>query len=299
MSGLERDNNAATMSMAVAAESITMGRRTGDKSVRRARTALVAGSGVLILLYLASLVLPLPYNPGTPDSTAVLQAPSGDHWFGTDLSGFDIFSRTIDAAKRDMPLAIAGALMSLVIGVAVGLIASAKGRAGERIMRILDGFQAFPILVISIALVTLSGNKLHNVIIAIAFVEVPRFVRLVRSEALTLRESRFIEAAIASGGSRSRIMFRHMLPNVAGITLVQMSLSAAHALIVIASLSFLGVGVSPPTASWGMMIQEGARQMATGQWWVVAFPGLAVFIAVAAFNSIADNLDRLLDRSAR
>lgn len=270
-----------------------------DWPLTRTKIAVVTGVTVLVGLLLASLLLPLPYNPVKPDVSVILKPPSGDHWFGTDLSGFDLFSRTIDAAKRDLPLALGGAGLSLVIGVFVGLLASSSGKSGERVMRVLDGFQAFPLLVMSIALVTLMGNNLRNVIVAIAFVEVPRFVRLVRSEALALRESRFIEAAVASGCTRRRVMYRHMLPNVTGITLVQTSLSAAHALIVIASLSFLGIGVSPPTASWGMMIQEGARQMATGQWWVVTFPGLAVFVSVAAFNSIADNLDRLLDRSGR
>lgn len=260
---------------------------------------LLIGGAVVLGLVLAGFFAPLPYDPVQPNVFEILKPPSAGHWFGTDLNGFDVFSRTIDAAQRDVPLALIGALVSLVIGVPLGLLASAKGKAGERIMRGLDVFQAFPLIVLSVALVTVTGNELRNVVFAIMIINTPRFMRLVRSEALSLRESRFMEAAQAMGCSRSRMMFRHMLPNVLGITLVQTSLGAAHALIVIASLSFLGIGITPPDASWGAMIQAGARQMATGEWWVVTFPGLAVLIVVASFNLIADSLDAYFDRTQR
>ncbi|HEX5198920.1 MAG TPA: ABC transporter permease, partial [Actinoplanes sp.] len=145
-------------------------------------------------------------------------------------------------------------------------------------------------VIIAIAIVTLTGNKLQNVILAVMIINVPRFMRLIRSEALAMRESRFIEAAWAAGATRYRVLVKHILPNVAGVTLAQSSLAAAQAIIVIAALSFLGVGVSPPNPSWGLMIQEGARQMTIGQWWVVAFPGLAVLLTVICFNLIADGL---------
>jgi peptide/nickel transport system permease protein len=259
--------------------------------------AILVGTAVIAALVLAGFFSPLPHDPIEPNVLEILQPPSSTYWFGTDVNGFDIFSRTIDAAQRDIPLALIGALLSLVLGVPLGLMASTKGKAGERIMRALDVFQAFPLIVLSVALVTVTGNELRNVLWAIAIINVPRFMRLVRSEALSLRESRFMEAAVAVGCTRTRLMFRHMLPNVVGITLVQTSLAAAHALIVIASLSFLGIGVTPPDASWGAMIQAGARQMATGEWWVVTFPGLAVLIAVASFNMVADSLDAFFDRS--
>jgi peptide/nickel transport system permease protein len=249
-------------------------------------------TGVLLLatLLLAGLFLPLPYNPITPDPTNTSSSPSGAHWFGTDGDGFDIFSRTVAAARRDLPLAVIGTLASLAVGVPLGLLVSTKGRWSERIMRGLDVFQAFPLVIIAVAIVTLTGNKLHNVILAIMVICVPRFMRLIRSEALALRESRFIEAAWAGGATPLRVLVRHVLPNVTGVTLVQSSLAAAQSMVVIAALSFLGVGVSPPNPSWGLMIQDGARQMVTGQWWVVVFPSLAVLIAVVAFNLIADGL---------
>ena len=272
-------------------------RATWDQ-LRRYPGILVGGS-IIVGMVLAGLFAPLPYDPIEPNVFEILKPPSAAHWFGTDIIGFDIFSRTIDAAQRDIPLALIGALASLVVGVPLGLVASAKGKTGERIMRALDVFQAFPLIVLSIALVTVTGNELRNVVYAILIINVPRFMRLVRSEALSLRESRFMEAAEAVGCSRTRMMFRHMLPNVVGITMVQTSLATAHALIVIASLSFLGIGVTPPNASWGAMIQAGARQMATGEWWVVTFPGLAVLLAVASFNMVSDSLDSFFDRSGR
>jgi len=255
------------------------------------------GTVVLGTMLVAAFLAPLPFDPFKPDAFAVLNAPSAEHWFGTDLTGFDVFSRTIVSARLDLLLAIGGAMLSMVVGVVLGLVASAKGRTGERMMRALDAFQAFPLLILAIAIVSLTGDRLENVIIAIALINVPRFMRLVRSEVLSLRESRFVEAAIAIGASKTRVMFRHLLPNLSGVILAQVSLAAAHAIIVIAALSFLGIGITPPDASWGAMIQSGARNMVSGQWWVVAFPGLAVIVAVTSLNLIADGLDSVFDRS--
>lgn len=265
-------------------------------TVMRRHPGVGVGLGLLVALILSSFVLPLRYSPVQPIPTEALQPPSAEHWFGTDSNGFDVYARTLSAAARDLPLAISGTVLSLLVGVPLGLMASAKGRWGERLMRGLDVFQSFPLVIIAIALVTLTGNRLENVVFAIMVINVPRFMRLVRSEALSLRESRFIEAAFSIGASRWRVMGRHLLPNVAGVTLVQTSLAAAHAIVVIAALSFLGIGVSPPEPSWGAMIQAGARNMTTGQWWTVAFPGLAVFLAVASLNMVADGLQVYYDR---
>jgi peptide/nickel transport system permease protein len=248
------------------------------------------GLAVIVLFVLAGLFLSLPFSPVVPDPHSTSLPPDGLHWFGTDSNGFDVFARTIASAGRDLPLALTGTLASLLVGVPLGLLVSSKGRWPERVMRGLDVFQAFPLVIIATAIVTLTGNKLQNVILAIMIINIPRFMRLIRSEALAMRESRFIEAAWATGATRSRVLVRHILPNVTGVTLAQSSLAAAQAIIVIAALSFLGVGVSPPNPSWGLMIQEGARQITVGQWWVVAFPGLAVLIAVICFNLIADGL---------
>jgi peptide/nickel transport system permease protein len=277
---------------AAAAANIAPGaaRRRQILTKATSRPAILVGVGVILALLAAGFWLPLPYSPTAPDPSATSLPPSAAHWFGTDGDGFDVFSRTIASAGRDLPLAVIGTLVSLLVGVPLGLLVSTKGRWPERVMRGLDVFQAFPLVIIAIAIVTLTGNKLQNVILAVMIINVPRFMRLIRSEALAMRESRFIEAAWAAGATRYRVLVKHILPNVAGVTLAQSSLAAAQAIIVIAALSFLGVGVSPPNPSWGLMIQEGARQMTIGQWWVVAFPGLAVLLTVICFNLIADGL---------
>jgi peptide/nickel transport system permease protein len=259
-------------------------------SAWRANRLALIGGAVLLLMLLAAYLAPLPHNPFRPESGATLQAPSAAHWLGTDRSGFDVFSRTIVAARLDLPLAMIGALLSMLIGVPIGLAASSKGRWEEVIMRALDMFQAFPLLVLAIVIVALTGNNLRNVVVAILLINVPRFIRLTRSEALGVRESRFMEATRAIGVSPVRALWRHLLPNIAGTILAQASLAAAHAIVIIAALSFIGVGVQPTDASWGSAIRSGAANMSTGEWWIALAPGMAVFIAVLSFNAIADGI---------
>lgn len=270
-----------------------IGRRT---SMRRLATrigdnrAVTLGLTVLLLILLLGLFMPLPYSPTTPNPALTSDPPSGSHWFGTDADGFDVFSRTIAAGARDLPLALAGTLASLLVGVPLGLVVSSRSRWSGWLMRGLDIFQAFPLVVLAVSIVTLAGNRIENVVLAIMVINVPRFMRLIRSEALALRETRFIEAAAASGATTPRILRKHVMPNVVGITLAQASLAAAQAMVVIAALSFLGVGVSPPNPSWGVMIQDGAQQLIVGDWWIVLFPGLAVLMTVACFNLVADGI---------
>jgi peptide/nickel transport system permease protein len=268
---------------------------TGRRSTVLARASrllrsypqLFIGALVIILMLIASFALPLPYSPTQPDPTAILQPPSGLHWFGTDESGFDIFSRTIAAPVHELPLVIIGTLLSLAIGVPLGLLASTPTRLASVIMRALDVFLAFPLLILAIAIVVVTGNNIRDVVIAIVIINAPRFIRLVRTEALGILQTRFIEAAVASGCSPRRILFRHVLPNTYGVILVQSSLAASYAVIVIATLNFLGIGVSPPTPTWGSMIQSGVQDIAQGQWWPVVFPSVGLFIAVLSFNGIA------------
>jgi peptide/nickel transport system permease protein len=266
----------------------TPGTATGRRRDRRWR--LWVPLGAIVVVVLAGFFAPLPYDPTAPDATAVLTAPSGEHWLGTDRFGLDVFSRLVASAAKDIPLAAIGMMISLVLGVPLGLFASRKGRLGEWIVRALDMFQAFPLLILAIAVVALMGNKIENIVVAIAIINIPRFIRLVRSEGLTIRESRYIEAAHAVGAGDLRIMFRHLLPNMTGTILAQASLAVAHAVVVIAALSFLGIGISSSDTSWGAMIQTGAQNMTTGQWWVSLFPGVAVFLTVLCFNAVADAL---------
>lgn len=276
-------------------------RALGAQTIRvlRKHPTLVLGIAILGGMLLAAFFMPLPYDPIEPNLSSVLLPPGDGHLLGTDRSGFDVFSRTIAAAQRDIPLAVMGTLASLLVGVPLGLMASAKGRFAEAMMRGLDIFQSFPLMVLAVSIVMLAGNSIGNLVFAIMFVSVPRFIRLVRGEALALRKARFIEAAHAVGASPVRILRKHLLPNVMGVTLAQASLTAAQAIGVIAAMNFLGVGVSMPNPSWGSMIQEGAAGVAVGQWWLAVAPGMAVFLAIASFNMIADGLHSIYARNGR
>lgn len=270
---------------------VTKRRRRGRRRLR-----LWVPTAILTSMLAAAYLAPLPYDPAEP-LPDTLAAPDGAHWMGTDKFGLDVFSRLVASAGVDIPLALSGMLISLVIGVLLGLAALHRGPWGERVVRALDVFQAFPLLILAIALVALMGNNIENVVVAIAIINIPRFVRLVRSEGLTIRESRYVEAAHAIGATGPRIMFRHVLPNMTGIILAQASLAVAHSIVVIASLSFLGIGINAADASWGAMIQTGAQNMTTGQWWVSVFPGLAIFLTVLCFNAISDELQDSFGRA--
>ena len=268
---------------------------------RGRRVYLVPCLAVAVLagLILAAYLAPLPYGPNSVDVNAVLAAPSGAHWFGTDSLGRDVFSRTIAAAGVDLPLALGGVLASLLAGTCIGLLASTRSRWSEALMRCLDMFQAFPLLILAIVIVVLTGDHIGTLIVAIMLFVVPAFIRIVRNEALLVRERRFIEAAVAGGCPPGRITVRHILPNLTGPILVQTSLAASTAILTVAGLSFLGIGIRPPTASWGGMLQQGYENIVTGQWWPVAFPGLAIVLVVWLLNTIADYLDAHLGRGAR
>jgi ABC-type dipeptide/oligopeptide/nickel transport system permease subunit len=228
----------------------------------------------------------------------MVQPPGAGHPFGTDASGFDVFSRTIASAKRDLPLALIGTLASMAVGIPLGLFAS-SGRMGEGLMRVVDAFAALPMIIIAVVAVQLMGGGLLNIVFALAIVNIPRFMRLVRGESLALRKARYVEAAVAIGCSPLRVGFNHIFRNAYGIVLVQASLSAANAVVVIAAMSFLGIGVSPPTPTWGSMIQEGTTALVQGNWWVVFFPALAIFVVVSALNFIADGIEKHFEDTER
>lgn len=250
----------------------------------------VAALAFIVIFSFATVIFSLPFSPTTPDVNAIGLPPSATHLFGTDATGFDVFSRVIDAASRDVPIAISGSLLSLLLGVPVGLLASG-GRFGDILMRALDGFSALPILVLVIVAIQLLGGTAFDVIVAIAVVNTPRFARLTRAEAVSLRSARFVEAAIACGCSPMRIAVQHIFRNAYGVVLVQATLAAANAIGVIAALNFLGVGISPPTPTWGGMIRDGTTLLINGQWWAAAFPTIAIFLVVVALNIVADGIE--------
>jgi peptide/nickel transport system permease protein len=265
----------------------------GARAHAGSRRKVVLGAAYLVLLLLAAFLAPLPYDPTGTNPAAINLPPSAAHWLGTNGVGTDVFSRTIRAAATDLPLALGGTLAALVIGVPLGIWLATSRRWGEYFMRFLDAFQALPLLVLILALVALSNNQLWMIVVAIAIYAAPVYIRLVRSQVLSLRESRFIEAAVASGASPYRIMRRHLLPNVREIVLAQTSLVAAGALLGITALSFLGIGIQPTTVSWGAMIAFDSGSFVQGQWWTVVAPGAAIFLCVVAFNLVADGLREL------
>jgi ABC-type dipeptide/oligopeptide/nickel transport system permease subunit len=267
----------------VAPRLIPLGRRR-----RAARIRLVVAVSVVAVLIVVPYAFAGFLDPYGTNVQHVLEGPSGQFWFGTDKVGADVFSRTLWAARADLPLALGATAMALAIGAPLGAWFGYSSRWGERAMRVIDAFQALPLLIIILALVALSGGKTYMVAVAIVLYAAPAFIRIVRSEVLAVSTSRYVEAARAFGVSTPTILRRHVLPNVAEIVLAQTALIAASSFLAISALSFLGVGVAPPTPTWGGMVADGVGPLISGIWWPVLFPGAAIFINVVAFNAMAN-----------
>jgi len=259
--------------------------------------------GVIIILtyLLLAIFAPLitPYDPITP--TAEFRSPpSPEHWFGTDPSGLDVFSRVISAPRVDLVVGVSGTLISMVIGITLGLIVGYfRGWYITLILRIADLLQAFPVFVLAMALVAIAGPSIRNVIIVIGILNVPVYIRLVRSEVINFRERTVTEAAICIGNSNARILRRYMFPNNIEAALVQASVNVGWAILLTASLSFIGAGVPVPTPEWGSMVAIGAKMMITGQWWASLFPGLAIGLCVFGFALVGDAVRVLVNPERR
>ena len=210
------------------------------------------------------------------------------HWLGTDASGLDIYSRLIAAPRTDITIALAGALMSLALGTLIGLATGFyRNWMTEVVMRVSDVLQAFPVFITAMLLVTLSGRSVLNIVIALALVYTPIFVRLTRAEVMSQSARGYVEAARAAGNRPLMIALKHILPNSMVPALVQTSVTIGFAIILTAGLSFVGAGVRPPTPVWGLMISQGASQLILGEWWSSVFPGLAMTITVFGYAAIA------------
>jgi len=258
--------------------------------------------GLFILIALCALVGPyvVPYDPLASDTTATLQSPSWQHWFGTDLVGRDIFSRVVVATRLDFVIAIASVALVLAIGGLAGIAAGFFGGWTDRIIgRISDTIMAFPLFVLAMGIVAALGNTVTNIIIATAIINFPLYVRVARAEANVRRDAGFVQAARLSGNSDMRILLTHILPNIMPIMMVQVSLTMGYAILNAAGLSFIGLGVKPPTPEWGIMVAEGATNIISGEWWVAFFPGGALMIAVFCFNLLGDGLRDLVDPQRR
>jgi peptide/nickel transport system permease protein len=258
--------------------------------------------GLLVLIVFAAVFGPsiVPWDPLASDTAQALKPPSAAHWFGTDQLGRDIFSRVIVATRLDFFIAIASVLLVFAMGGLAGIASGYFGGWTDRIVgRISDTIMAFPLFVLAMGIVAALGNTVQNIIIATAIVNFPLYARVARAEANVRRDAGFVQAARLSGNSEMRILLVHILPNIMPIMIVQMSLTMGYAILNAAGLSFIGLGVRPPTAEWGIMVAEGASFMVSGEWWIALFPGLALMIAVFCFNLLGDGLRDIVDPSRR
>jgi peptide/nickel transport system permease protein len=254
------------------------------------------------LIVLAALVGPyvVPHDPLASNTAMALKAPSAAHWFGTDQLGRDIFSRVIVATRLDFFIAVASVALVFLMGGLAGVAAGFFGGWTERIVsRISDTIMAFPLFVLAMGIVAALGNTVQNIILATAIVNFPLYARVARAEANVRREAGFVQAARLSGNREMRILLGHILPNIMPIMIVQMSLTMGYAILNAAGLSFIGLGVRPPTPEWGIMVAEGAAFMVSGEWWIAFFPGLALMIAVFCFNLLGDGLRDIVDPQRR
>ena len=230
-----------------------------------------------------------PMSPLASDTAQALTGPSAAHWFGTDQLGRDIFSRIVVATRLDLGIALTSVALAFGIGCLAGLAAGYFGGWIDRIVgRAVDTIMAFPLFVLAMGIVAALGNSVANIVIATAIINLPIYARLARAEANVRRNAGFIEAARLCGNSEARIVLGQLLPNIMPLMMVQVSLTLGYAILNAAGLSFIGLGVRPPTAEWGIMVAEGASFIISGEWWVALFPGLALMAAVFCFNLMGD-----------
>ena len=237
-----------------------------------------------------------PYDPLASDTAVALTGPSAAHWFGTDQLGRDIFSRVVVAARLDLWIAATSVVLAFGIGTLLGLAAGYCGGWIDRIVgRMVDTIMAFPLFVLAMGIVAALGNSVANIIYATAIINLPIYARLARAEANVRRDAGFVEAARLCGNGEARIVLAQLLPNIMPLMVVQVSLTLGYAILNAAGLSFIGLGVRPPTAEWGIMVAEGASFIVSGEWWVALFPGLVLMAAVFCFNLMGDGLRDIVD----
>jgi len=258
--------------------------------------------GLFLLILLAAVFGPyiVPYDPLASDTTQALKPPNAQHWFGTDQLGRDVFSRVISATRLDFFIAVASVALVFLMGGLAGVAAGFFGGWTDRIVgRVADTIMAFPLFVLAMGIVAALGNTVQNIVLATAIVNFPLYARIARAEANVRRDAGFVEAARLSGNADWRILVGQILPNVLPILVVQMSLTMGYAILNAAGLSFIGLGVRPPTPEWGIMVAEGAAFMVSGQWWNAFFPGAALMVAVFCFNLLGDGLRDIVDPRRR
>lgn len=280
--------------------------RTWERGLRLLwRTPLMAaGSSVVLLLVFIAVFAPwlAPYPDDSLGATRIkerFQPPSLAHPFGTDELGRDVLSRVLYGSRVSLEVGVLAIGLALLIGIPLGVIAGySGGKIDEIIMRITDVFLSFPTLLLAMAISAMLGPTLRNAMIAIAISWWPWYTRLLRSEAVSVKERDFVEAARAMGAPWGKIVFKHILPNCLAPIIVQGSMDFGSIILTSASLSFLGLGAQPPTPEWGLMIST-SRTFFLTHWWIVTFPGLAIFVAVLSFNLVGDGSREILDPKMR
>jgi peptide/nickel transport system permease protein len=257
---------------------------------------------LFVLLLMAAVFGPwlAPFDPLASETTLALHAPTLSHWFGTDQLGRDIFSRVVVAARLDMGIAIISVAAVFVFGGFAGIAAGYFGGWTDRIIsRVADTIMAFPLFVLAMGIVAALGNTVTNIVIATAIINFPLYVRVARAEANVRRDAGFVQAARLTGNGEMRILLTQIAPNLLPIMIVQMSLTMGYAILNAAGLSFIGLGVRPPTPEWGIMVAEGAGFIVSGEWWIALFPGLALMLAVFCFNLLGDGMRDIFDPQRR
>jgi peptide/nickel transport system permease protein len=272
----------------------------GEFIRRRPLGAVGAGLILIMIVVAAAASFIAPYDPLETDYAAMLAAPNAAHWLGTDAFGRDVLSRMIYGSRTALMVGLGASLLGAVFGSLIGVgSAYFGGRVDLFVQRIMDVFFAFPVIILALAVVSILGTGIGNVILAIATPMVPRCARVVRSSALSVREMPYVDAARASGFGHRRIILRHMLPNVMAPILIMATAFLGEAILLEASLSFLGLGVTEPTAAWGLMLRGAAVEFAETAPWMAIFPGLAISLAVFGFNLFGDSLRDALDPRLR
>lgn len=248
---------------------------------------------LILLAFFAGYVA--PYDPDEQNVYSRLTSPDLKHWFGTDSYGRDTLSRVIHGSRVSLAVGVCSIMIGMIIGSLAGMFAAFEsGKIGNLIMRAVDVMMCFPAEIFAILFLVMIGQGVDKLILAIGVVMAPRFARLAYGTTLSIREREYIEAARALGAKRPRVVLKHIFPNILGEILVMCSLWTATAIRVEANLSFLGMGIPPPTATWGNMVRTGVSQL-TNAPWLAIFPGLAIMVAVLAFNLIGDGLRDVMD----
>lgn len=261
------------------------------RAPRRRRPLLVIGLGVLVVLVVVGTVGPFVVADPAARAGDPFLAPSATHLFGTDSYGRDIFARSVHAIRLDLALGVSVAVLAMVVGSAIGVVSGyLGGKVDDIVMRAVDVLMAFPGFILAMILLVSLGESIPKLAIALAVAQVAPFVRLVRAAALRERELEYVAAARVAGAGWWRTAFAHVLPHSIRPAAVQLTLVCGYSILNVAGLAFLGVGIHPPTAEWGVMVAEGAQNMLTGQWWTAFFPGLLIAVTVMALHFVGDDL---------